>query len=448
MCIFRLIVAVCLVLSVPACKSLESSSGLSAFGRYSPNMTLDNQPIELLYLKHVMRGNDDTVGATPESQHETALLEFAIYDKQGELWLDYTFFSPAFPAVRAQVEVGIRSNFAIRQVVNNPLLSLISTQQQAQKQKVENQQADASNNRRWGLRQAAAAFTPYFYPRHLGSAVLTTTTRVFNASRAGLRFNTAERNGFVHLNQLGLMDTFKETTRGTPFLNYVHSAYDLIRNAAKHSKLASISAPQRSVAKDGSQSFKYNLVGNVGMRTLEYYYKSYTARIKLAGVGYQNQATLGGEFIAQAGSVFNASSLWLKMFATQASYQPVDQNLLRQIQEFSVKPTGELLGQMKSDQLTRQLVSWRFDRRSGFRVNPYMLSMADQGRAHPSQDSLRQNNTAGVFSTNPNEAPQMASNFYSPIDATAIKVLNRVIGVYTDRIEGKDVERYNSQIIQ
>jgi hypothetical protein len=134
--------------------------------------------------------------------------------------------------------------------------------------------------------------------------------------------------------------------------------------------------------------------------------------------------------LAQAGSVFNASSLWLQKFATRASYRPIDENLLRQL---------------KSDQLMRQWVAWGYDSTKGFWVNPEMLSMADRGRADPKQDGLGHKNTAGVFSTNPSEKMQMASQFYPAVNATQSQNLNRTNAQY-EQMLGRDAQEYQNNL--
>jgi|GEM_PF-4771457 len=398
---------------IPACKSIDSdSSGLSEVGGL---VSLPGgRQVRLVYLKHIMRGNDDTVGTNRESQHETALLEFAVYDEGGELWLDYTFFSPTFPSVRTQVEVGIRSNFAIRQIDNKPLVNVIIAQQSRQ-------QAQA--------RQLRRQFSPYFYPQLLRSSILTTNTRVFNQSRRGFKLNTDQRNGLLDMRRLGLVDTFKETSRGPVFLAHLTNDLTFQKDFTKSSKLTAISVPQRYTTADGTTAFKYQIAGGFGQRTMDYYHKSYTARIKLADSGYRNQRRLSGEFVAQAGSVFNASSLWLKAFATQASYQAIDETLLRQL---------------KSNQLMRQWVKWAYVG-GQFSLNAEMLSMADQGRANPSDDALGQRNTAGVFSTNLNERSRLSDQFYAPINATQIQNLNQTNAQY-EQMLGRDIDAYNSQL--
>ncbi len=396
-----------LMFCISNCKTLESSSALSAFG---DQIMLDGQSVTPLYLKHVIRGNDDTIGATPESQHETALLEFAIYDKSGELWMDYTFFSPAIPEVRRQVEVGITSRFGIRQVANQNFLAEIPSIQ-----------GDI-----------------LFYENLLSSEILQGTSRSF-VTWENRRRTRKIRNGFASMQQLGLVDSFKVTDRGPVFLKFVHEKWSHLNTPEQYSNLVSITPPEEFTAADGARAFRFQLQGAASLRTSEYYHKSYTARIKLAGRGYQSKQ-LGGSFVAQAGSVFNANAT---LFGEKVKgiYKAIDLNQVK---------NGI------SDQIVRQLVNWSYQVKKTesnvgmssmveIKVDPFMLSMAAQGRAAPNQDLTGNGNTAGVFSTDASEKAKMAKSFYPPANQTQRQRLNETSAWYEDMLR-RDEERYRSQV--
>jgi hypothetical protein len=90
-------------------------------GRASSELANQSQDKhEVLYWAFFNRGNDDLIpnrGRPAEPQRTTAAIEIEIYvNSDDNVVLEYTFYSPANEAVRREVEVGITSGFALRQI--------------------------------------------------------------------------------------------------------------------------------------------------------------------------------------------------------------------------------------------------------------------------------------------------------------------------------------------